>query len=1148
MTNDAPVTDAVAAPPSTSDSPAASADAATEVLTNPPAEAAPPLAVFGSAPVPDNGLGVVPVGESPLVSEFAPGDVHHEGIAPSGEQPLVPGETPPASDPSLSSESHSAPSPVTIPQVPVHLDLGRIAQDLQIRKMQVEVVVHLLDEGNTIPFITRYRKERTGGLNEDVLRQIQKRVQQQRNLTDRKQTILRNLSIQGKLTNELMDAIIRTDHPKRLEDLYLPYKPKKKSLAAAAREKGLGELANAIWNRDPLTANLGELLPTIVNPEKGLNTVEDVLTGVGHILAEQIAELPEIRDLGRRFLWDTARIAISKSENVSDGQGNEFKDYFNYSESVRQVPPHRVLAINRGERENILKVKFDAPLDRLQGFALERLNLEGRPHAELIQGFAQDAVTRLLAPSIEREIRRDLTERAEDHAIVVFARNLRRLLLQPPVPSKRVLAIDPAYRTGCKLAALDEYGHVLEHATIYPFGGSPGGHKWERKKKKDERKEIKAETPTPAPAPKALVATGEAPIAPAALTTPDGAQAPIINASGTSESLMPEVTILVDTPAPTAEVVADVPAPEAAAVAPPPVEPQPASTSEATPDRKAEAKAKLVEFAKQHNINVIAIGNGTASRETEELVASAINESLPGVSFIIVNEAGASHYSTSPTAREEFPNYDATARGTISIGRRLQDPLSELVKIDPQNLGVGLYQHDIAEKRLRESLEGVVESCVNYVGVDLNTASAPLLRYVAGLNQLRAHAIVDWRKEKGPFHSRVQLREVPGIGEVTWTQAAGFLRIPNAENPFDNSGIHPESYPAAAKLLEKVEASPTVLADSAALAQLKTRLHALPPEPTAQELGIGVPTYHDLIEALARPARDPREEFPPPIFKQGILQIEDLKPGTELKGTVQNVVDFGAFVDVGLKDSGLVHISQLANKFIKSPYDIVSVGDVVAVWVMSVDMERRRVSLTMIPPGTERRLPERRQQGGPPFRREPSGERQDRGPRPEGGPRSEGAGQEPRRDFQGRGDGGRRFEQRGPGRPGGRFGGGPGTHAGPPQGGRFGGGRRQVPPRPPHGQPQEGGDAAAASPPPRPVPAKRKDRPKPKLTEAALSGKAPLRTFGELKALFETRQPEKDLPPAPAAPPSGAASAPISESAATPPSAESANPPEAPAE
>jgi competence ComEA-like helix-hairpin-helix protein len=1071
-----------------------------------------------SPPTRDDGLGVAPVGESPLVSAFEPNDVTKEGTSPA---PVA--DAPPVTD------SASSPS---IPQVQVHLDLGRIAQDLQIRKMQVEAVVHLLDEGNTIPFITRYRKERTGGLNEDVLRQIQKRVQQQRHLADRKQTILRNLSIQGKLTDELLQAILHTDHPKRLEDLYLPFKPKKKSLAAAAREKGLGELAAAIWSRDPLTANLGELLPTVVNPEKGLSSVEDILTGVGHILAEQIAELPEIRDLGRRFLWDTARLVVNKNENVAEGQGNEFKDYFNYSESVRQVPPHRVLAINRGERENILKAKLDAPLDRLHGFALERLNLEGHPHAELIKGFALDAVNRLLAPSIEREIRRDMTERAEDHAIVVFARNLRRLLLQPPVHGQRVLAIDPAYRTGCKVAALDEYGNLLDTSTIYPFGGGPG-HKWERKKKKEPK--VEPATASPATA----SASEEAPIAPAALTTPEGSEIPPPQLA--HEDATPSEQASTD-PAP---------APEAASPTLPAAESQSMAASEATPDRKAEAKAKLVEFAKQHHVQVIAIGNGTASRETEELVAIAITEALPGVSFIIVNEAGASHYSTSPTAREEFPSLDATARGTISIGRRLQDPLSELVKIDPQNLGVGLYQHDIAEKRLKESLEGVVESCVNYVGVDLNTASAPLLRYVAGLNQLRAHAIVDWRKEKGPFKSREQLRDVPGIGEVTWTQAAGFLRIPQSENPFDNSGIHPESYAAAAKLLEKVESTPAVLSDGAALLELRSKLQALPPEPTAQELGVGLPTYHDLIEALAKPGRDPREELPPPIFKQGLLQIEDLKPGMELKGTVQNVVDFGAFVDVGLKDSGLVHISQLANKFIKSPYDIVSVGDVVTVWVMSVDMERRRVSLTMIPPGTERRAPERRQhgQGGPPFRREPRGERQDRAPRPEGGPRPEGAPGEPRRDFQGRGEGGRRFDQRGQGRPGGgRFGGGPG---GPPHGGRFGGGggRRPFPPRqqPSHqdGTGSEAGGPGTTTPPPRPAP-KRKDKPKPKLTEAALSGKAPLRTFGELKALFETRKPEPGEVPPPA--PSAEPHAPVAETPAAEPPTGASPPPTPPSE
>ncbi|HQR05227.1 MAG TPA: Tex family protein [Gemmatales bacterium] len=991
--------------------------------------------------------------------------------APSVDTPGAAQESP--------TETVTAPSPAVLPAVPevtVHFDLGRIAQDLQIRKVQVDAVVHLLDEGNTIPFITRYRKERTGGLNEDVLRQIQKRVQQQRTLAERKQTILRNITTQGKLTDELREAILHCDHPKRLEDLYLPYKPKKKSLAAAAREKGLGELAASIWNRDPVVSNLTELLPTLLNPEKGLNTAEDILTGVGHILAEQIAELPEVRDLGRRFLWDTARLVVTKNDNVAEGQGIEFKDYFTYNELARQIPPHRILAINRGERENVLKAKFDADLVRLHGYALDRLPLHEHPHAGLISGFAQDAVNRLLAPSIEREIRRDLTERAEDHAIVVFARNLRRLLLQPPVHGKRILGIDPAYRTGCKLAALDETGNLLDTTTIYPFGGS-NQPKWEKKKKKDKKgKEEKAEVAT----------------APATQPVADAA-APAVEAAA------PETPASVESEPP----VAEAPAAEAAPVAVdvPAAEPASASidaTAEVAATRKAEARAKLIEFARQHQCNVIAIGNGTASRETEELVAAAIAEALPGVAYIIVNEAGASHYSTSPIAREEFPSHDATARGTISIGRRLVDPLSELVKIDPQNLGVGLYQHDIAEKRLKESLEGVVESCVNYVGVDLNTASAPLLRYVAGLNQLRAHAIVDYRKEKGPFKSREELRAVPGIGEITYTQAAGFLRIPNAENPFDNSAIHPESYGAAARLLEKVSLTPAVLSDGAALLELKSKLAALPAETIATELGIGLPTLHDLIDAIVKPGRDPRSELPEPIFKKGILQIEDLKPGSELKGTVQNVVDFGAFVDVGLKDSGLVHISQLANKFIKSPYDIVSVGDIVSVWVMAVDMERRRVSLTMIAPGTERKQHERhpyaqgQEQGGQPFRREQRQDRPPRGPRPDG-PRP--TGNEPQQGQHREGQ--RRFDQRGQDQRG------QGRHQG--GGGRFGGGRR-MPPR--HGS-NEGSVPQHPPEPPHP-PVKRKEKPKPKLTEAALAGKAPLRTFGELKALFETKKSDDE--------------------------------------
>jgi uncharacterized protein len=483
---------------------------------------------------------------------------------------------------------------------------------------------------------------------------------------------------------------------------------------------------------------------------------------------------------------------------------------------------------------------------------------ETHTHVERLRAWAIDALERLLRPSLEREVRRELTDEAEEHAVKVFARNLRCLLLQSPVHGKRVLAIDPGFRTGCKLAVIDEIGNAQTHAVIFPH--PPQAH-------------------------------------------------------------------------------------------------------------RAEAKEKLLAMVREHNLQVVAIGNGTACRETEELVAEIIAESMPELAYTIVNEAGASVYSTSSVGREEFPEHDATLRGTISIGRRLQDPLSELVKIEPQHIGVGLYQHDVHPRQLKESLGAVVESCVNFVGVDLNTASVPLLRYVSGLNQLTARRLVEWRQAKGAFERREQIKEVQGIGDGVFTQAAGFLKIPGGANPLDSTWIHPESYPVAEKLLDKMGFTPEALRNRDEVAKLQEKLQGAPIEPIAEELQVGPATMHDIIEALQRPGRDPREDLPPPIFKKGVLKLEDLKPGMELRGKVLNVVDFGAFVDIGLKDSGLVHISQLSTKFIRSPHEVATVGQVVTVWVMSVDGDRSRVSLTMIAPGTPRRQPQKPQR---PRREQPA--------------------------------------------------------------------------------------------------------------------------------------------------------------------------------
>jgi uncharacterized protein len=1006
----------------------------------------------------------------------------------------------------------ASPPPVGVPK----LDLSRIAQDLQIRKVQVESVVQLLDEGNTVPFITRYRKERTGGLDEEVIRQIQARVTYLRQLADRKQTILKSIETQGKLTAQLREAILAAETSKRLEDLYLPYKPKKRTLATTARERGLEPLAQAIWNREPAVANLSEVLPGMINPEKELNTAEDVLLGVQHILAEQIAETADVRAAARTVLWETGKLVTTKGEKLNDGQGLEFKDYFEFTETVRRIPPHRILAINRGEKEAALKVHLEWDNEAVRRIALAKLPLTDHPHAEFLNRVADNALTRLLLPSLEREIRRELTEEAEDHAVRVFARNLRSLLLQPPLHGRRVLAIDPGFRTGCKVAALDEVGNLLEDAVIYPFSKRvKNPEKAEAAALKVEKPEAPpAEAAPPAASPEQVPATGAAvePSTPMAAAAPDPAPidpfptnmlavefvaAPEIMALATATA-EPENAPVYEAAAPS--VVAPPSEPNGGAMVldvSPPTNPLPAEPVQPARVPRTEAKAKLDELVRKHQLNVIAIGNGTACRETEELISELLTERLPELSYVIVNEAGASVYSASVVGREEFPTYDATLRGTISIGRRLQDPLSELVKIDPQSIGVGLYQHDIHPRRLKDSLDAVIESCVNYVGVDLNTASVPLLRHVSGLNQLAARELVDYRKQNGPFRSRAQLLQVPGIGPARYVQAAGFLKIVGGERPLDQTWIHPEHYETVQLLLADLGFLPESLRDKQKTDELRVKLKTVSPRQKAEELReklkslsfpegtarpeIGESTVHDIIEALARPGRDPREDLPPPVFKKGILKLEDLQPGMELKGTVLNVVDFGGFVDIGLKDSGLVHISQMANRYIKNPYDMVAVGDVVTVWVLSVDQERRRVSLTMIRPGTERKPPERKSD-------------------------------QPR----------------------------------PARGGRPPRGRRPPKPTPQPANPQTAAQApavaaaarpapATSAPPSRPAPRPRKpyrEPPKPKLSKAALQGETPLRTFSELKAFFEA---QREPPPTPAEAPAETADG------ATPPAPETSS-------
>ena len=1054
---------------------------------------------------------------------------------------------------------------------PVAIDFSPIAKALNLPQPRVEAVVKLLDEGNTVPFITRYRKDQTGGLDEEPIRAIQDRVTKQRQLVERKQTILRSIDSQGKLTPELAKAIEGAVTARRLEDLYLPYKPKKQTLATAARARGLEPLALEILAADPLAADLNARLadfvntsnPDIVGADKQVVTPADALLGAGHILAELFSERADFRGRvrtileksgkitttavepevkpgtekqperaadksdkaekvakadeasqplfagltdeteeaeGATFVADavadvetphfdavetpeelqasdmeeegahvdpaeppvdtaapqpavaeigaesTARIVdsplpstdesaalpsaaaaqkqprkkekkpkkvLTKAERRAAEMQRAFRDYFQFSESVSKLPPHRVLAINRGEKAKVLRVRIDSDTGAMERVVDELLVPAGHPHAELLRGCGRDALHRLVLPSLERELRRELTDDAETHAVEVFAKNLRNLLLQPPVRERRLLALDPGFKSGCKWVALDEFGNLLEHGVVFIVGNA---------------------------------------------------------------------------------------------------------------ERRAQSKAKLVEVAKERQLSVVVIGNGTACRETETFVADLISTDLAGtgISYVIVSEAGASVYSASPLGREEFPDRDATVRGAVSIGRRLQDPLSELVKIEPNSLGVGLYQHDVKAKHLRDSLDGVVESCVNYVGVDLNTASPSLLRYVSGLNQLTAQRIFDHRQANGPFASREQLKAVSGVGEAAFVQAAGFLKLTGGENPLDGTWIHPESYETAQRVLEQLGAKPEDLADKEKVAKIAEKSRGIDLQRMALQLRVGTLSLHDIITQLTRPGRDPRDGLPPPIFKQGILKLDDLQPGMELRGTVLNVVDFGAFVDIGLKDSGLVHISHLADKYVKDPHEVVSVGDIVKVWVMQVDKQRRRVSLTMIPPGAKR-TEERRdartgdEAGGGPRR---GGDRtrggQGRGAQGQGGQQFGGQGQQ----GQGRGgDGGSRFgcrPQDGGGRPGG------------------GGGRK--PDRRPRRSEEEAADLAAAEAALEAAKKKAPPPPPPKLTKAKIQGRAYLQSFGELKQ-FITVKTEDPAPATPAEPKPAAEAPAVRESTGEAPSA-----------
>lgn len=712
--------------------------------------------------------------------------------------------------------------------------IKQVAKELSLSLKQVRTTSELLDEGNTIPFIARYRKEMTGELDENQLRSIEERIVYLRNLEDRKLEVIRIIEEQGKLTGELKQSITQAVKLQEVEDLYRPYRQKRKTRASVAKEKGLEPLAGWIWGQ-PKQGDALQEAAKYINAELGVEDAESALQGAKDILAENIADDAAIRAWIRRYTLDHGMLT---SEAKDAQEESVYENYYDYRELAKKMPPHRILAINRGERESILKVGLDVQAEPAHRHMEGQIIRGASAVQDILRDVIEDAYKRLIAPSIEREVRGELTEKGENQAISVFSANLRNLLLQPPIHGKRVLGVDPAFRTGCKLAVVDDTGKLLEVAVTYP-------------------------------------------------TPPH--------------------------------------------------------------NKKREAAEVFHRMIKQYDIGLIVIGNGTGSRETEQFVAEIIQENGDeSLVYLIVNEAGASVYSASKLAQEEFPDLDVAERSAASIARRVQDPLAELVKIDPKAIGVGQYQHDVSQKILEESLKAVVESAVNHVGVDVNTASPSLLSYVAGVNATIAKNIVKYREENGRFTNRRQLQKVPRLGAKTYEQCVGFMRIGEGENPLDRTPIHPESYKVVDQLFKELQ----VALDKLGSKELSVLLSEQQPEQLAVKLDVGVPTLRDILDSLQRPGRDPREEMPLPIFRTDVLKIEDLVEGMELQGTVRNVIDFGAFVDIGIKSDGLVHISQLSNGYVKHPMDVVSVGDNVTVWVMNVDTKKGRVGLTMKKPAS----------------------------------------------------------------------------------------------------------------------------------------------------------------------------------------------------
>ncbi|MBP3503097.1 MAG: RNA-binding transcriptional accessory protein [Clostridia bacterium] len=711
-----------------------------------------------------------------------------------------------------------------------------ISDELSVKYHQVENAVKLIDDGNTIPFIARYRKEVTGALSDEDLRTLYDRLNYLRNLETRKEEVRKSIEEQGKLTEEIINSLQNAKILAEVEDIYRPYKQKKRTRATIAKEKGLEALSEAIINQDN-KISIEEIAEKFIDPEKGVETIEDAIAGAKDIIAENISDNPTYRKEIKRYCYRDGVVLTEANTKDEKEENSTYQMYFDFNEKVNRIPSHRILAINRAEKENAIKLKIQKPEENIIDF-MERdiIKDKNSKYAEILEDTVEDSFKRLIEPSVEREIRSDLTEKAEEKAIKVFGQNAKQLLMGAPLKGMTVMGFDPAYRTGCKIAVIDETGKLLATTTVYP------------------------------------------------------------------------------------------------------TEPQ---------NKIEESKKELKALIKKYNINMIAIGNGTASRESEKFVADMISEIDQEVYYTIVSEAGASVYSASKLATEEYPDINVSLRGAISIARRLQDPLAELVKIDPKAIGVGQYQHDVNQKRLAESLAGVVEDAVNEVGVDVNTATPSLLSYVSGINKTIANNIVKYRDENGKITERKELLKVPKLGKVAFEQCAGFIRIFDGKNPLEITAVHPESYKKAEQLLENIGYKKEDLKDAEKLKNIKLKLNSVNIKETAKQLDIGEMTLKDIIDELSKPGRDPRDEMPKPILRSDVLKFEDLKEGMILNGTVRNVIDFGAFVDIGVKHDGLVHISELSENYVKNPSDVVSIGDIVKVKVIKIDNERQKVSLSM---------------------------------------------------------------------------------------------------------------------------------------------------------------------------------------------------------